>query len=75
MVRDLDLRGTPCPVNLVKSRLALEDLPVNQHLYIYLDRGEPENMVIPSLENEGYTIKIMQIESDWIKVLVSLYVT
>ena len=52
----LDLRGTPCPLNYVRSRLALERLPVGSWLQVDLDPGEPEAMVAESLRGEGHQV-------------------
>jgi TusA-related sulfurtransferase len=52
----LDLRGTPCPLNYVRSRLALERLPVGGWLQVDLDAGEPEAMVAESLRGEGHQV-------------------
>ncbi|MFM9072578.1 MAG: sulfurtransferase TusA family protein [Cyanobium sp.] len=52
----LDLRGTPCPLNYVRSRLALERLPVGSWLQVDLDAGEPEAMVAESLRGEGHHV-------------------
>lgn len=52
----LDLRGTPCPLNYVRSRLALERLPVGSWLQVDLDAGEPEEMVSESLRGEGHQV-------------------
>ena len=53
-VRSLDLRGTPCPVNFIRCRLALESMQSGECLDVQLDRGEPEEMVIPGLRDEGH---------------------
>ena len=50
----LDLRSVPCPLNVVKCKLALEKLPQSSVLLVDLDLGEPELMVKLSLEKEGY---------------------
>ena len=68
----LDLRGTPCPVNFVRCRLALEALNQNNSLQVDLDRGEPEETVLSGLRKEGYKIKIIQIEGNWIRFLVKI---
>jgi TusA-related sulfurtransferase len=52
----LDLRGTPCPLNYVRSRLALERLPLGSWLQVDLDAGEPEEMVAESLRGEGHQV-------------------
>ena len=52
----LDLRGTPCPLNYVRSRLALERLPLGSWLQVDLDAGEPEEMVADSLRSHGHEV-------------------
>jgi TusA-related sulfurtransferase len=53
----LDLRGTPCPLNYVRSRLALEKLPPGALLVVDLDPGEPERMVADGLRGEGHAVE------------------
>jgi TusA-related sulfurtransferase len=53
----LDLRGTACPVNFIRARLALETLPSGGWLQIDLDGGEPELMVAEGLRSEGHTVQ------------------
>ncbi len=67
---EVDLRGTPCPVNFIRCRLAIEELEPYQALQIVLDRGEPEAMVIPALEAEGHQVEIIQQDTKWLKLLV-----
>ena len=45
-LRHLDLKSVPCPLNVVKMKLALEKLSNNEQLIIELDKGEPEEMVL-----------------------------
>jgi|TARA_B100001250_G_scaffold175090_1_gene150558 TusA-related sulfurtransferase len=68
----LDLRGTPCPANFVRCRLALEELNQNNTLQVDLDRGEPEETVLSGLRKEGYEIKIIHIDGNWIRFLVKI---
>ena len=68
----LDLRGTPCPANFVRCRLALEELNQNNTLQVDLDRGEPEETVLSGLRKEGYEIKIIHIDRNWIRFLVKI---
>jgi len=37
-VQTLDLRGTPCPVNFIRCKLALEALQPGDQLSVQLDR-------------------------------------
>ena len=57
-VRSLDLRGTPCPVNFIRCRLGLESMQVGEILHVQLDRGEPEEMVIPGLRDAGHQVVV-----------------
>ena len=45
-LKHLDLKSVPCPLNIVKIKLALEKLSKNEHLIVELDKGEPEEMVL-----------------------------
>ena len=53
----LNLCGTPCPLNYVRSRLALEQLPPGGLLLVDLDAGEPEQMVAEGLRSEGHAVE------------------
>ena len=50
----LDLKSVPCPLNVVKIKLALEKLSKNEQLIVELDKGEPEEMVLKNLKQMGY---------------------
>ncbi len=49
----LDLKSVPCPLNLVKIKLALEKLSKNEQLIVDIDKGEPEEMVFKNLTEMG----------------------
>ena len=66
----LDLRGTPCPLNFVKCKLAIDSLESNQRLMIDIDKGEPEEMVISSLMQEGYKVSIINDQLQSITILI-----
>lgn len=53
----LDLRGTPCPINFVRTKLKLEQMAAGALLEVWLDAGEPIEQVPDSLRMEGYTIE------------------
>jgi len=59
---ELDLRGTPCPLNYVRSKLALERLAAGEVLQVDLDAGEPERMVAEGLRGEGHAVEIRPLE-------------
>ena len=67
----LDLRSVPCPLNVVKCKLALEKLSPLSTLIVDLDLGEPEVMVKHSLEKEGYKCKIIIKNNDFIRYSIA----
>ena len=66
----LDLKNIPCPLNVVKCRLALEKLSKEDSLIIELDKGEPEEMVFKALDQLGYSKEILLYEEGWIRISV-----
>ena len=52
----IDLRGTPCPLNWVKTKLRLEEMAAGQLLEVLLDDGEAVRNVPGSVKTEGHTI-------------------
>jgi TusA-related sulfurtransferase len=57
-VTELDLRGTPCPLNFIRTRLALEKVPAGATLQVDLDRGEPETMVSSGIRGDGHAVAV-----------------
>jgi TusA-related sulfurtransferase len=53
----LDLRGVPCPLNFVRTKLTLEKMSVGSVLEVWLDPGEPIEQVPDSLVMEGYKLE------------------
>lgn len=53
----LDLRGTPCPLNFVRTKLRLEQMQPDSLLEVWLDGGEPIEQVPDSLTMAGYHIE------------------
>jgi TusA-related sulfurtransferase len=56
----LDLRGTPCPINFVRTKLKLQQMSPGLLLEVWLDPGEPIEQVPDSLTIEGYHIKTIE---------------
>ena len=67
---DLDLRGTPCPLNFIRTKLALETLAPGHRLTVALDRGEPEQMVAEGLANGGHAVAALSHPDDQQAVLL-----
>ena len=66
----IDLRGTPCPLNYIRCKLALEDLEISDSLLVILDKGEPQDMVVSGLINQGHHVEIVSEGSSWVKLMV-----
>jgi TusA-related sulfurtransferase len=66
----LDLRGTPCPMNFVRTKLYLDKLSPGSLLEVWLDPGEPMEQVPDSLKMEGYAIEQICDRSDYFAVQV-----
>ena len=66
----LDLKSVPCPLNVVKIKLALEKLSKNEHLIIELDKGEPEEMVLKNLKKMGYLFKQIKEHEKFLKIKI-----
>ena len=63
--RVLDLRGTPCPINFIRTKLQLAQLPFGSILEVWLDAGDPVEQVPDSLRMEGYEIPLLEARSDF----------
>ncbi|MFH1655797.1 MAG: sulfurtransferase TusA family protein [Candidatus Omnitrophota bacterium] len=62
----LDLKGTPCPMNFVKTKLKLEEMENGEVLEVLLDDGDPIKNVTASVKEEGHQIlKVQQAENYW----------
>ena len=68
--RKLDLRGTPCPMNFVRTKLQLEQMNAGQRLEVWLDPGEPIEQVPDSLTMAGYTVEKVEDRDDFFALLV-----
>ena len=55
-IQTLDLRGVPCPLNLVKAKLAIEKVAVGDILEVEIDDGEPIQNLPVSLGRQGQEI-------------------
>lgn len=65
----LDLRGTPCPLNFIRTKLALQQMATEELLEVWLDGGEPAEQVPESLRAEGYSIQALEEANDGYFVL------
>ncbi len=69
-LRYLDLKSVPCPLNVVKIKLALEKLCKNEQLIVELDKGEPEEMVLKNLNEMGCLFKQIKENEKFVKIKI-----
>lgn len=66
----LDLKGVPCPMNFVKTKLKLEEIDSGQILEIVIDDGDPVKNVPRAVKEEGHQIlKVEKTDDKW-KLLI-----
>lgn len=68
--KQLDLRGTPCPLNFVRTKLQLDKMTPGTLLEVWLDAGDPVEQVPDSLRMEGYLVEHLQDCSDYFALYV-----
>ncbi|MGC9502472.1 sulfurtransferase TusA family protein [Baaleninema sp.] len=66
----MDLRGTPCPINFVRTKLRLQQMEPGQLLEVWLDPGEPIEQVPESLTVAGYTVEEIDDRSEFFVLYV-----
>jgi TusA-related sulfurtransferase len=66
----LDLRGTPCPINFVRTKLKLDQMTPGSLLEVWLDPGEPIEQVPDSLRMEGYRIEQIDDRSSFFSIKI-----
>lgn len=65
-----DFRGVACPMNFVKTKIALAPLNKNDYLEILLDDGEPIENVPGSVKNEGHLVVEQTAIDNYWKVVI-----
>lgn len=66
----LDLRGTPCPINFVRTKLRLEQMSAGSVLEVWLDPGEPIEQVPDSLTMAGYQLELVEDRQEFFALFV-----
>ena len=69
-IKYLDLKSVPCPLNVVKIKLALEKLSKNEELIVELDKGEPEEMVLNNLKDMGCLFNQIEENEKFLKIKI-----
>ena len=69
-VEVLDLRGTPCPLNFVRTKLKLQQMKPGAPLEVWLDPGEPIEQVPDSLTMAGYLVIGLEEQAGFFTLMV-----
>ena len=59
----LDITGLVCPMTFVRTKLAVERLPLGEVLEVRMNFGEPVHNVPASLREHGYHVTNVQPEN------------
>ena len=70
VLKVLDLESIPCPLNVVKCKLALEKISPHETLIVHLDKGQPEIMVKRALKEMKYIFKTIEENQKTIKLKI-----
>ena len=70
IIKRIDLHGVACPMNFVKTKLALEELETGDRIEIILDEGEAMVNVSRSLKDEGHKIIKVEPQGETFRVVV-----
>ncbi len=66
----INLKGVPCPLNFVKTKLKLEAMEAGEVLEVELDDGEPIINVTASVKEEGQRILKVEKVGEYWKLLI-----
>jgi tRNA 2-thiouridine synthesizing protein A len=66
----LDLHGVVCPINFVKTKLALEELEPGELLEVILDEGDAILNVPRSVKDEGHTVVKVRPQGTTFRVVI-----
>lgn len=64
ITRSIDTCGEVCPMNMVKTKIALKDLHAGELLQVTLHGGEPIRNVSRSVKEEGHRIIKLEKQDD-----------
>ena len=68
--KSMDLRGTPCPLNWVKTKLRLEEMQPGMVLEVMVDEGGPARNVPRTVQAEGHVIVDIQRLPDGVRIVI-----
>jgi tRNA 2-thiouridine synthesizing protein A len=68
--KSIDLRGTPCPLNWVKTKLRLEEMEPGMVLEVLVDDGGPARNVPRSVQAEGHRVVEAAREADGVRIVI-----
>jgi TusA-related sulfurtransferase len=69
-VERLDLRGVLCPMNYVRTKLALERIAQGECVEVLLDTGDPIRNVPSSVSDEGHEVLSVTPQESAFRVMI-----
>lgn len=66
----IDLRGTPCPLNWVKTKLRLEGMGAGELLEVFIDDAEAMRNLPRSVKSEGHRIVEVSPAGDGFRLVI-----
>lgn len=69
--KQINLKGEVCPYTYVKSKLAIEEMEINEVLEIIVDHKPAVENVPQSMENEGHKVlEVSQINETDFRIVI-----
>jgi TusA-related sulfurtransferase len=66
---DIDARGTPCPIPLIKTMNCMKKNP-SETICVFVDGATPKENVTALAQRQGYTCDATQIDTGFKLVLI-----
>jgi tRNA 2-thiouridine synthesizing protein A len=70
VMKKVNLHGVVCPINFVRTKLALEELEPGELLEVILDEGSAILNVPRSVKDEGHTIVSVEPLGETFRVVI-----
>lgn len=68
--KSVNLQGVICPLNFVKTKIALEDLEPGDLLEVFLDEGSAMTNVPRSVKDEGHRIVKVELLEEAFRIVI-----
>lgn len=69
MIKEIDARGFPCPIPVVKTKNAIEENLNNEVLTVLVESAVSEENVSRLARSKGYSVKVEEVSDSYRLVL------